>query len=317
MRSADGDQDLRRHQRRRAEQRRVAAGQLRCAWRRGSGGGHCDGARAGRCRPGKHHLRRGARHGDAAGRSHRSRGADEGVPARHASRSSSARLGSVKTNLGHLDVAAGVTGLIKTGAVAPSQESSAEPALHEGESEARSREQSVLRERHAPGVEGHARRPATRRRELVRYRRHQRARGARRSARVGRRPVRPVRGSCWCCPRRHRTRSTARPSNLSEHLKLDRDLGRQATRTARGCRVHAADRAQRIRPSARCRLPRCGRRRGGARRARRQARLHPPAAAQRAARRVHVPGPGGTVRRDGRGTLSLGAGVSGRSRPLC
>ncbi len=216
----------------------------------------------------------------------------------------------MKTNLGHLDAAAGVTGLIKIALVAASQsDSAAEPALHEAESEARSREQPVLRERNAAGVEDASRE----------------CRGAPASARSA--PAAPTRTSCL---RKRRSLPRSGPSrpwqlltlsaktpdaldrataNLSEHLNELAD-GRTAERadanwpTPRSrCKPAAANSFTAASSSAR--MPADGAAALDA--ARPETSVHAPAAAQGAAGCLHVSRPGSAVRRDGRRTLPLRA----------
>ena len=139
----------------------------------------------------------------------RSPGLDAGVPSGQPTSGATARSGSVKTNIGHLDAAAGVTGLIKTALALHHKTLPADPPLRDPEPEARSAEHSVLHQREAFGMAGAAG-SAARGRQLPRGRRNQRPRRPGGGARTRRRATTRGPSNCCCCRPAAPTRSTAR-----------------------------------------------------------------------------------------------------------
>ena len=118
----------------------------------------------------------------------------------------------MKTNLGHLDAAAGVAGLIKT--VLALEHRRIPPSLHFTAPNpqidfAASPFFVACRGASVGAAAGGA---AAGRGQLVRHRRHQRPRGARGGAGGGAVRARAGRRSCWCC-RRGRRRRSRRPAS--------------------------------------------------------------------------------------------------------
>ena len=196
------------HPRHRDQQRRVGEGRLHRAERRRTGGGHRAGARGGGCRRGSDQLHRGARHRHVARRPDRDRRADAACSAPGAANRPAPSARS-RSNVGHLDAAAGVASLIKAVAGAVASRAAAEPALRHR----RTREIDFARTpfyvNAAPDAVAIGR-SAARRRQLVRHRRHQRARRPRRGAGVGAVGTGLAAGSCWCSRHERRARSRRR-----------------------------------------------------------------------------------------------------------
>ena len=132
------------------------------------------------------------------------------------------RIGSVKSNVGHLVIAAGAAGVIKTALALAEQRIPASLHFERAESGDRFRRLAVRGQR-APERLAARRRAAARRRQLVRRRRHQRpcrARGSARAAGVG---AGAAARSCWCCRRARRPRSRAPPRSWPTTSKRNPD----------------------------------------------------------------------------------------------
>ena len=196
-------------------------------------------------------VHRSARHRHRARRPDRDRRPDAGVPRRRRTAAMAfCAIGSLKTNIGHLDAAAGVAGLIKTTLALHHKLLPASLHFDVAEPEARPRRHAVLRQRPAATL-AERRHTAPRRRELVRRRRHERACRARGGAR--RRAGRPRRAIEQLMVLSARSadaldQSARAPQRASCRAMRDHRPGR--------CGVHAADRPPRFQPPPRARLPR-------------------------------------------------------------
>ena len=161
-----------------------------------------------RRRRAQHLLRRGARHRHAAGRSDRGRRPHAGLSPRTRRTRGFCRIGSVKSNVGHLVIAAGAAGLIKTALALHARATAARSSTPSAQPEDRLRRarRSASYDRLRAWPRGD--RAAPRRRQLLRRRRHQRARGLEEAPLRVHRPTPRRRRSC-CCSRRARRAALA------------------------------------------------------------------------------------------------------------
>ena len=258
-------------------------------------------------------LRRGPRHRHRAGRPDRGRGADPGLSRRTPTRTGFCAIGSVKTNIGHLDARRRRRRPDQDRAGAEHQADPAEPALRRAQSRDRLRG-SPFYVNTAPGrLAARTRAPRRAGRQLLRHRRHQRPRDPRGGA-AGCAPPRPAAPAAAAAAlgARPAARSRRRAASLAAHLREQPELdladvaytfqvGRQAF-------AHRRDAGLPRPGAAPSRRLAGGRARGGL------SALMPRAGEP--AGRLHVPRPGRAVRGWPRSSTQTEPTFRASSRPL-
>ena len=202
--------------------------------------------------PARRRVRGGARHRHAGRRSDRGRGAGRRARSTDAPHGRPCLIGSVKTNIGHLEPASGIAGLIKAALVLHHRQIPAE--LHFTSSRTRD---PVRRSRLEVAIATAAaaarqRRPPRRRRQLVRLRRNQCARRARSGAAATRADdaprARAERRVRICC--RSPRATDARCARYVARYR-ERARPRRVARALPDLCASAGDRKEHHRPSAR------------------------------------------------------------------
>ena len=132
-------------------------------------------------------------------------------------------IGSVKGNIGHLDAAAGVAGLIKTALMLRNRELAPSLNFRGAQPAHRVRRRTILRQHRSRALAGR-RGSASRRRHFPGRGRHERSRGVGGAARRAPWRTRRRGRSCWCSPRGHQSALGRMRARLADYLAANPDM---------------------------------------------------------------------------------------------